>query len=162
MHDEVFMAVPNTNDRYYASSFGYVYDTKLNKILPIRKTNRGWYDCKIWFGTIRKNIKLHRVIAMTFLGESNLTVNHIDGNKANNNIENLEYMTLIEQNWHRSRELYRGNQVPIYCVETGDIYPNAHVAAEILGFKDHSHIGRVAKGEYGYKSTYGYHFKTVN
>ena len=69
------------------------------------------------------------------MGESELTVNHIDGNKSNNAIENLEYMTLSEQNWHRSRDIKVGNQVPIYCKETGDIYPNAKVAGEILGIK---------------------------
>lgn len=159
--DEVFSAVPGTNQRYYASSYGYVYDMKTKKNVPLRKTNRGWFDCKIWFGDRRRTINVHRVIALTFLGESDLTVNHIDGDKANNAVENLEYMTLAEQNVHRSRVLGRGNQIPIYCVETGDIYPNSRVAMEILGLKDSSHIGNVANNKYGYKSAYGYHFKKV-
>ena len=161
MYDEVFSPVPNTNDRYYASSFGYIYDTKLNKILPTQKTKRGWYDCKIWFNNTRKTINIHRVIAMTFLGESSLTVNHIDGDKSNNAIENLEYTTLKEQNKHRSREIFAGNQIPIYCEETGDIYSNAVIACEVLGLKDVSHISAVINNKYGFKSVYGYHFKKV-
>jgi len=33
---------------------------------------------------------------LTFIGPSKLTVNHKDGNKLNNNILNLEYLTAIE------------------------------------------------------------------
>lgn len=160
--DEVFSEVPNTNKRYYASSYGYVYDMKLKKVLPTRKTKRDWYDCKIWFGNIRKTINVHRVIAMSFLGENDLTVNHIDGDKSNNRVENLEYQTLQEQNWHRSREIHAGNQVSVYCQETGDIYPNAKVAGEILGIKWYNHISGQINNKYGYKSVCGYHFTKVN
>lgn len=35
---------------------------------------------------------VHRIVAKTFIGEpDNKQVNHIDGNKLNNNINNLEY-----------------------------------------------------------------------
>lgn len=160
-YDEVFSEVPNTNKRYFASSYGYIYDMKLRKMLPIRKNARGWYDCKIWFLKERKTITIHRVIAMTFLGESNLTVNHIDGNKSNNRIENLEYQTLQEQNWHRSRYIQKGNQIPIYCKETGDIYPSIKVAGEILGIKTYSHISKQINNKYGFKSVRGFHFIKV-
>lgn len=158
MYDEVFSEVPNTNKRYYASSYGYVYDTKLEKVLPTRTTKRGWQDCKIWFNNKRRTVNIHRVIAMTFLGESVLTVNHIDGDKSNNKIENLEYTTVEEQNWHRSRILHAGNQIPVYCLETGDIFPSAKVASEVLNLKDYSHITKVINDKYGHKSAYGYHF----
>lgn len=37
--------------------------------------------------------RVHRLVANAFLGESNLQVDHIDGNKQNNNLSNLEYVT---------------------------------------------------------------------
>lgn len=160
-YDEVFMEVPDTNKRYWASTKGYIWDMKLGKKVPTRKTKRGWYDCKIWFNGIRKTINIHRVILLTYYGPSKLTGNHIDGNKANNDLDNLEYMSLKEQNWHRSRELNRGNQNPIYCVETGDIYPNAKVAAEVLKIGDYSYISAVVNNKYGFKSVKGYHFIKV-
>ena len=47
-----------------------------------------------------KSHSVHRLIISAFIGESNLQVNHIDGVKTNNNIENLEYVTLQENISH--------------------------------------------------------------
>lgn len=50
----------------------------------------------------RKSVKLHRVIAQTFIPnpEHKPCVNHKDGNKLNNSIENLEWCTAIENSRH--------------------------------------------------------------
>lgn len=37
--------------------------------------------------------RVHRLVANAFLGESNLQIDHIDGNKQNNRLDNLEYVT---------------------------------------------------------------------
>lgn len=47
-----------------------------------------------------KWFKVHRLVAMSFIGESNLTVNHKDLNKQNNNVDNLEYMSIKDNNNH--------------------------------------------------------------
>lgn len=43
-----------------------------------------------------KNKRIHRLVANAFLGESNLQIDHIDGNKQNNRLDNLEYVTAKE------------------------------------------------------------------
>lgn len=152
--------IPYTNNRYYATDKGLIYDTKLNKPVPISKSKRGWLRCHIWFDDgIRRTVGVHRLIAMTFLGICELTVNHIDGNKENNSIGNLEYMSKKEQNIHRSQIIFKGNQRPVKCLDNNTIYNNAAEAARKLNLLDYSHICHVCQHKYGRKSVYGYHFE---
>jgi hypothetical protein len=50
-----------------------------------------------------KNYLLHRLVALTFLEnpENKEYVNHIDGNKLNNELTNLEWATCLENNMHK-------------------------------------------------------------
>ena len=48
-----------------------------------------------------KNVYVHRLVAELFLGKSDLTIDHIDGNKLNNAVYNLEYVT-HEENLKRA------------------------------------------------------------
>ena len=49
-----------------------------------------------------KNARLHRIVAEAFLENPNnySQVNHIDGDKANNNVENLEWCTQSQNELH--------------------------------------------------------------
>lgn len=156
---EQMKPIPNTDNRYYATEFGHIYDSKYCRYVAEHETKRGWLQCHIWYNNKRITINVHRLIAYAFLGISDLTVNHIDGNKHNNCISNLEYISLIEQNWHRSRILHNGNQRPILCVEQNQIYPSAKKFCEIMGFKTYSHITKICQHQYGFKTYKGYHFE---
>jgi hypothetical protein len=46
---------------------------------------------------------LHRIVAITYLGPSDLEVNHIDGIKTNNSVSNLEFVTTKENINHAIR-----------------------------------------------------------
>ena len=72
------------------------FKTKCKLFKPIAGNN-GY--CQITVNG--KVISVHRLIMEAFHGKSDLTVDHIDGNKLNNSLDNLEYVTR-EENLIRS------------------------------------------------------------
>lgn len=55
-------------------------------------------------------IKIHRMVMLAFAGNSDLVVNHIDGNKLNNQLTNLEYCTHQENIQHSFRMGFQINK----------------------------------------------------
>ncbi len=71
---------------------------------------KGYYNVCL-FKNGKHNKKVHRLVAEAFLENNNNypCINHIDGNKLNNNVENLEWCTYS----HNTKESYRlGLQKP--------------------------------------------------
>ena len=159
---ENMKVIPNTNERYYATVDGEIYDDKRKCFLAQYTTKKGGYKkCHVWYNGVRKTINVHRLVMFAYYGESNLSVNHKDGNTANNNIDNLEYMTLKEQNYHRSFILKKGNRKKVKCLENNCVYETINDACRDLNLPLYlaGHISRVCNGTYGFKSVKGYHFE---
>ena len=70
-----------------------------------------------------KNMRIHKLVANAFLGENDLQVDHIDGNKLNNRLDNLEYVTPKENTqraWKKGIAKYteeRKNKLKAIAVE---------------------------------------------
>lgn len=80
---------------YIVSNYGRVKN-KHGRILKPRLQNSGYYFYSLYDGRGRnhqKQITVHRLVMITFNGDSKLDINHVDGNKFNNHISNLEYIT---------------------------------------------------------------------
>lgn len=75
---------------------------KPGRILFQSKDDRGYPQCELYADGKGSTIKVHRLVAEAFLGprSDGMTVNHMDGNKANNALENLEYVTRAENTRH--------------------------------------------------------------
>lgn len=71
------------------------------KYLKYKKTSRGYLSLQL----CGKDCLIHRLVAKAFIPnpENKPQVNHIDGDKSNNNVENLEWCTSSENNKHRYR-----------------------------------------------------------
>lgn len=60
----------------------------------------GYMYMALWDEEKQKKTKLHRLVMNVFIGKSKLQINHIDGNKQNNSLSNLEYCTAKENILH--------------------------------------------------------------
>lgn len=79
---------------YYISQNGEVYSTHYNKPLKAGKTTKGYLKVVLQKKKKKKNFLIHRLVALAFIPNPNNfdTVDHIDGNLSNNNIDNLRWM----------------------------------------------------------------------
>lgn len=95
---EIWKDIPNYEGLYQISSLGRVKSlnynrTKQEKILKQAKDYDGYHLVSLSKNGKHLTMKVHRLVAQAFLGNSNLQINHIDENKSNNKISNLEYCT---------------------------------------------------------------------
>ena len=75
---------------YRVSSDGQVFSARSGKILKPHINTKGY--ARHWLQRDgQKAFFTHRLVAVAFLGASDLQVNHIDGDKSNNRVENLEW-----------------------------------------------------------------------
>jgi len=86
-------------DDYMVSSYGRFYSKIFGRCLSIKSLTKDGY---IKVAPHEHTKLLNRIVAQTFIPnpDSKPTVNHIDGNKTNNRVDNLEWSTRSEQMIH--------------------------------------------------------------
>jgi hypothetical protein len=93
--------IPNTNDNYYASELG---DIKRIGGYPLKQKTKhnGYMEVALHIGGKQISRYVHRLVCSAFYGDipKKMVVNHLDGNKSNNNLSNLEVTTQSENNKH--------------------------------------------------------------
>lgn len=105
MTQEIFKPVPNYEGLYEGSNFGRIKSLprgKKGKEKILKPTKQTYYIIDLCKGGEIKRFLVHRLIAKTFLENTKNKehVNHIDGNKLNNKLENLEWVTRSENQLH--------------------------------------------------------------
>ena len=87
---------------YEVSTNGLIRKIKNQKELKTYTTSNGYVGIKLVGTDGRKGLRVHRLVAEAFLPnpDNKPFINHIDGNKFNNAVENLEWVTTAENNQH--------------------------------------------------------------
>lgn len=93
--------IDNEKTGYKVDETGLVYG-KHGRPLKPRYCPSGYIQLCIWFHRKALYLYLHRVVYETFKGiiPGGMEVNHIDGNKLNNNVDNLEIVTRTRNAQH--------------------------------------------------------------
>lgn len=92
-------------EKYEVSNLGKVRNIKSGRVLKTSLNNNGYLRLFLCENNKRKNLYLHRIIATAFIDNPNEKpcVNHIDENKLNNDLSNLEWCTVRENLIHGTR-----------------------------------------------------------
>lgn len=109
IEEEVWKDIPGYEGLYQASNLGRV--RSLNRVDALGRRIRGrvlkpgthldgYLMVDLSKGGVAKHYSVHRLILLAFRGESDLDANHRDGDKANNRLSNLEYVTPSENTQH--------------------------------------------------------------
>jgi len=100
-YNEEWKAIPGFEKLYEASTYGRIRNMR-GKIMKTYKINSGYHCLKFTVNGKRTSHLVHRLVALTFLGQFPLRpeVNHIDENKDNNSLLNLDWVTRSENKQH--------------------------------------------------------------
>lgn len=118
---------------YYITSCGKVWSFKSNKFLSLKKHKYGYLYIDLYNENERSRFYVHRLVAQAYIPnpENKLQINHIDGNKKNNCVKNLEWNTPSENLQHAYNIGLRKTK-KIKCVETGEIFNSIKEAAKFV------------------------------
>lgn len=102
-HKENWIAIDNYNG-YHVSDYGRVYSEKSKRCLKGNMNISGYFVVELRKNNKGKKFYVHRIVMLNFSKEKQQeTVNHIDGNKENNQLSNLEWLSYSENLMHARR-----------------------------------------------------------
>lgn len=99
---EIFKDIKGYENLYKISNYGNVKSLKNSIILKPAKNHRGYLHVALYKNNKTKAHRIHRLVAQAFISnpENKPQVNHKDGNKLNNCVDNLEWVTNGENQKH--------------------------------------------------------------
>jgi hypothetical protein len=161
MEEELWREWPQ-DPRIMVSNMGYVVSCKRGEPYPLKAwhINGGYQMVGVASGSAQL---VHRLVAETWIDNPNpnyyTRVRHINGNKDDNRVENLEWTTqsrIVRHSYQTG--LNKGRRTPVRIVETGEVFESLGECAMRIGCT----TGNISDCLIGRRSTCrGYHFERV-
>ncbi len=171
---ETWKAVPGTNNKIEVSSLGRARSfLRNNRVLRLQTDKKGYLRFTVSIERKKHTFKIHRLVAELFIDNPRRLpqVNHKDGNKKNNTVNNLEWVSNLDNAHHAikaglwenvfkaSAESNEKRKIPICAIniESGEtlFFGSMSDAERAIGTK---HINACIKGERsqacGYRFSY--------
>lgn len=167
--EEVWKEIEGYEGLYEVSNFGRIRSldrvaiTYSNGGTQVRKgrirvgtvdKSTGYVKLLLCKNAVQVSYTLHRLVALAFIPnpENKPHVNHKDGNKANNHVDNLEWCTALENVQHAistgltlNKGADNASAKPIVTCR-GDEFGSAVEAAKHFGMDNHRNISKALKG----------------
>lgn len=164
----------SNNKNYMISNAGRIRHANDN-VDHSTRDNKGYLVTDLYKDGQRFTHRVHRLVAQEFIPnpDNKPCINHIDGNKHNNNSSNLEWVTKKENSKHAwvnglakpsKSMLGRKNPnagrkgKPFRIVETGEVFETLHECEKVIN-GNNRHINDCLKGRQ--KTHRGYHFEYI-
>lgn len=123
---------------YQISNLGRVKSLKLKStnrdlIMSLGNSTNGYLQIILCKDNKHKAYRIHRLVAQAFIPNPNNfpCVNHIDEDKTNNNVNNLEWCTISYNNTYGTKLDKKRKKV--LCITTGEIFNSIKECAEKIG-----------------------------
>jgi hypothetical protein len=174
LQNEVWKPIPNYEKDYEASNLGRIRTATTKTSYTKRHGERHWqqrilkyksknentyktgYRVDLWKNGKPKTYLVARLVASAFikneLSNNKLTINHIDGNRLNNKIENLEWCSI-------SDNIKKGFETGLYSCQKKikiinkitneeNIYRSLSLASQSIGFNNGYLSCQIKRGNY--------------
>ena len=169
---EGFRYIPNF-PRYAINIFGDIIDTFTNLFVTDKSIGTDGYSVAYIYTPDRnanRNIRIHRLIAHAWLPNNDFInkpiINHIDGDRLNNKLENLEWCSFSENSRHAldTGLTKTTKKMKTRDVKTGEIniYKSVSEMGRILGCGTGKNINSFANKLPGYLFNKRYEIKSID
>lgn len=161
MEKEIWKTVDDFPN-YEVSNLGNVRNKKTGKYRNPTIDTQGYKSIALTNDSYLKTVRVHVLVARMFIGPrpNGYDINHVDGNKLNNAVSNLEYCTRSDNVRHAYENRLNKLTTSIRIVETGEIYQSINECARAIN-ASRKNIAQCLNDKYQRNTCNGYHFEYV-